>query len=229
MIAYVARASINLPGRPVRKPIAPKPLAGHAELHYRLDFMQFAAGLEWSQRYLPANSPLLASSPEQNATIPLALSSRLLGELWITAPDYFEPRHFSNNVAAFMDRFGLDVEQKGIEEIEQEMPQVYRQTEKSLISLVARMEKSSQPLSRLIDFQFQREVSGWMWSAYRQELARLWQQLNRFTDSGGSGKFEAPVEAWTCREDLANLESVFKNNLRDRLLESPLLTPARVI
>jgi len=226
MIAFIASAGSILPGRSFRKPVAPKPLAGHAGLHYSLDFMQFAAGLEWSQRYLPANSPLLASSPEQNTADPLALSSRMLGELWITAPDYFEPRHFSNNVAAFMDRFGLDVERKGIEEVEREMPQLYRQTEKSLIALVNRMEKSSQPLSRLIDFQFQREVSGWMRSAYRQELSELWQQLNCCIDSRGSGKLGAPAEAEYCRQTLANLESIFRNNLRERLLESPLLAPA---
>ena len=227
MITFIASAATKLPGRSFPKPVAPKPLAGHNGLHYSLDFMPFAAALEWSQRYLPADSRLLASCPQQNTTDTLALSSRMLGELWITAPDYFEPRHFPNNVAAFMDRFGLDVEQKGIEELERELPQVYRQTEKSLISLVNSMGKSALPLSRLIDFQFQREVSGWMWSAYRQELGKLWQQLNSLADCGDSGKPETPAGAGNCRESLASLEDRFRKKLRDRLLESPLLAPRR--
>ena len=226
-IAFIASTGRELPGRSFHKPVAPKPLTGHAELNYRIDFMQFAAGIEWSQRYLPADSPLLASSPRQNITNTLELSSRMLGELWITAPGYFDPRNFSNNVSAFMDKFGLDVEQKGLEEIEREMPQVYRETEKSLISLANMMEKNSHPLSRLIDFHFQRDVSSWMRTAYWQELSKLWQQLNRFTDSRCSGELDAPSEFEDGREALTNFEGMFKNNLRDRLLESPFLAPAR--
>ena len=60
----------------------------------------------------------------------------MLGEHWVTSPGYFDPRNFHNNVAAFMDRFGLDLERKSTEEIEHQMPQIYRDVEKSLISFI---------------------------------------------------------------------------------------------
>ena len=225
-ISFAATTGKDLPGRSFHKPVAPKALTDHAELSYRIDFMQFAAGLEWDQRYLPADSPLLAANPKQDITHPQALASRMLGEHWVTSPGYFDPRNFHNNVAAFMDRFGLDLEQKSIEEIQHQMPQIYRDVEKSLISMINLMKETPGPLGRLIDFHFQRDVSAWMRSAYWQEFSKLWQELNCLIDSWHNDESAAPATPEECNEALTDLVAGFKHDLRDRLLESPYLTQA---
>lgn len=108
----------------------------------------------------------------------------MLGEHWVTSPGYFDPRNFHNNVAAFMDRFGLDLERKSTEEIEHQMPQIYRDVEKSLISMINLMKETPSPLGRLIDFHFQRDVSASMRSAYWQEFSKLAgaEPLDRFQE-----------------------------------------------
>ena len=213
----------DLPGRSFRKPPAPAPLANHAGLSYGIDFTQFAAALEWNQRYLSTASPLHASNTSQNAITPLQRSSQMLGQHWITAPGYFEPRNFPDNVSIFMDRFGLDLEQKSCEEIERKMPELYRQTEQSLVSIINTMEASTPPLRRMIDFAFQRSVSAWIRPAYWQEFSKLWQALNRFVESGHGGGPGASTAVETCTQTLQDYETEFKRGLRDRLLESSLL------
>ena len=222
-ISFAATTGKDLPGRAFHKPVAPKAMTDHAEPSYQIDFMQFAAGLEWDQRYLPADSPLLASNPKQDITHPQELASRMLGEHWVTSPGYFDPRNFHNNVAAFMDRFGLDLERKSTEEFEHQMPQIYRDVEKSLISMINLMKETPSPLGRLIDFHFQRDVSASMRSAYWQEFSKLWQELNRLIDSRSSDEAAAPATLEACNEALTDLVPGFKHDLRDRLLESPYL------
>jgi len=226
MLRFATDAGKDLPGRSFRKPVAPRPLTDHAELNYQVDFMQFATGLEWNQRYLPAENALLAARDKQGNSSSLALSSRVLGKNLVTAPGYFVPRYFENNVSAFMDRFGLDLEQKGIEEIERELPEIYRQAEKSLISMANLVTETSSPLNRLIDFHFRREVSAWMCSAYWRQFSELWQELIRLVDSRPGSESGSPDATVVDTQALTDLEVTFKRKLRERLLQSPYLAQA---
>jgi hypothetical protein len=198
-------------------------LTNHAELNYGIDFLQFAAGLEWNQRYLPADSPLLSRDKQLKISNRIDLLSRLLGELWVTAPEYFDPRHFHDNVSVFMARFGLDIEQKGIEEIAREMPEMYRQTEASVTRMAGMLETTSAPRNRLIDFRFQRVVTDWMRPVYWQELGNLWQECNRLIDARRDDGADTCAGFDADKELLNSLEATFRRNLRERLLECPYL------
>ena len=223
MLGFVANTGQKQPGMSFSRPVAPGPLTDHDELNYRINFLQFAAGLEWNQRYLTADSVLLGADTESKIVDLVDLSSRMLGARWITAPEYFDARNFHDNVSRFMSRFELGLEQKGIEEIEREMPAVYRQYEQSVINMASMLDKTPQPLNRLIDFQFQRSISDWMRAVYRQELSNLWQEFNRLIEARRSDGTDAAASLDRDKKLSTNLDAGFRRKLRERLLESPYL------